>query len=265
MLKSYSYSLWIRAAFPIIEELELDAIVIERNMSRSVRQLVRDYSNNREEFFINRDLLYDRTCQYVFLQVSVAAIHESSSALSRVVESWPQNKSKGASGCLGLSSRFILAFSWTFHDLPVSFRGLRGIFTNFCPPTLIFPKIPRGSRRFFFLISPSYLYCVLRDCLLYPFLSFSRSFHSSFISYFLSLVRDRPPATRLAFITASSMPGFSADLFSRGLSLSSRSSLASSFFLLLNPVISGDFSERLPPPTPPSRIPTRDNPYKLEH
>lgn len=36
-------------------------------------QVVRDRSNNREKFFINRDLFYDRTCQYVFLRVSVAA------------------------------------------------------------------------------------------------------------------------------------------------------------------------------------------------
>lgn len=35
--------------------------------------------------------------------------------------------------------------------------------------------------------------------------------------------------------------------------------------LFANPVIFNDFPERPPPSTPPSRIPTRDNPYKLEH
>lgn len=51
---------------------------------------------------------------------------------------------------------------------------------------LIFPKIPWGSRRSFFLISPLYLYCVFTRLSTVLFsLSFSRSFHKSFIFYFL--------------------------------------------------------------------------------
>lgn len=64
----------------------------------------------------------------------------------------------------------------------------------------------------------------LRDCLPYSSLFLSPPPRSYFLHLlFSSSVRDRSPATRLVFITASSMPGFSADLFvSRGLSLSFR-------------------------------------------
>lgn len=115
-------------------------------------------------------------------------------------------------------------------------------------PRSSFLKFPRASRRFFFLTSPPYLYCVFTR-LSTVFFSFFLPF-SSFISYFL-----RPPTARLAFITASPMPGFFADLFvSHDLSILSLFSRI--FFLpLANPVISGDFSERPPPSTPPSEDP----------
>lgn len=73
----------------------------------------------------------------------------------------------------------------------------------------------------------------LWDCLPYSSFSFSLLFFPQFLHLlFSSSIYDRPPATGLVFITASSMPSFFADLFvSCGFSLSSHSSLASFFFL----------------------------------
>lgn len=128
-------------------------------------------------------------------------------------------------------------------------------------PRSSFLKFPGGSRRFLFLTSPPYLYCVFTrlSTVFFFFLS------PVLFTVLIFTVRDRPPTTRPTFIAASSMPGFSADLFvSHDLSILS---LFSRIFFLpsptrWSPAIS---PERPPPSPPPSRIPTRDNPYKLEH
>lgn len=134
--------------------------------------------------------------------------------------------------------------------------------------TLIFPKIPRGSRRFFFLISPPYLYCV--------FTRLSTIFFSLFlppppvltssISYFLppSAIVLLPPAWSLLLPPPCPVsPRIYSSLVASLCPFAS--SLASSFF----PRQPGDLRRfpraTSPPSTPPSRIPTRDNPYKLEH
>lgn len=65
--------------------------------------------------------------------------------------------------------------------------------------TLIFPKIPRGSRRFFFLISPPYLYCVFTRLSTIFFSLFLPPVLTSSISYFLppSAIVLLPPAWSL--------------------------------------------------------------------
>lgn len=96
--------------------------------------------------------------------------------------------------------------------------------------TLIFPKIPRGSRRFFFLISPPYLYCVFtRLSTVFFFFVLLRSL--SFFSQFLfspSAIVLLPPAWFLLLPPPCPVsPRIYSSLMT---SLSSRSSLASSFF-----------------------------------
>lgn len=126
---------------------------------------------------------------------------------------------------------------------------------------LKFPEDPDDSSSLF--LHRTFI-VFLRDCLPYSSLSFSRSFHSSFISYFLppSAIVFLPPAWPLLLPPPCPVP---PRIYSSLMtSLYPLALLARLLSPLANP-ISSDFSERPPPSTPPSRIPTRDNPYKLEH
>lgn len=168
---------------------------------------------------------------------------------------------------------------------------------------LIFPKIPRGSRRFLFLISPLYSYCLFMGLPPHPpstlsFPLFARflflylhSFHSlcplifssSFLSLFSSLsARPSSLATLQAFYSylrafPAALPSFSSTLslsviyssFVAPLCSSSSTSLSISPRVFLS-FLGKQRSLTISPSaflssTPPTRIPTRDNPYKLEH
>lgn len=103
------------------------------------------------------------------------------------------------------------ALSRTFRDLSLSFRGLRGIFANFCPAvprssSLKFPEDAGDSSSLPLSLS---LHCILivflRETRTLSFLFLSLQLMSSYLSLFLSFsssVSDRPFATLLSFISA---------------------------------------------------------------
>lgn len=144
--------------------------------------------------------------------------------------------------------RLIPRSPWNFYqflssDVPRSFSLLK------------FPKDPDDSSSLF--LHRTFI-VFLRDCLPYPSLSFSRTPFTvpSSLIFFLHPRSSscHPPGLYYRLLHAR--------FLRRSIRLSVLSRPLSS---LANPVISDDFSERLPPSTPPSRIPARDNPYKLEH
>lgn len=170
---------------------------------------------------------------------------ESASALSSVVESWPQNKSEGASGPPYFVSLLTLVHPPVLMDLPWPFLLISRSPWNFYQflssnvPRSSFLKLPEDPDKIPLpYSSPSYSFIVfLRNCLPYSFLFFT-SFRSSRISYFpLSSAILLLPLYPLFFLSLCGLPAFSVSsriYFFLVVSLSSRFTLAISFSSSLN-------------------------------